>query len=784
MIVERIELCWFRGAAQQAILNAKRKSVVMYGDTACGKSSFVDAVEYIITKGKVGHLRHEYSGTHLCNSIRNTETPEGEDCTAKICFENEGYVEVAVPESGRIQFNSSSSELLEDLQGWDVKKHILRQDEVSDFIRSTKSEKYSTLSPLLGLQAYEDLAQNIMRVRESVLAKSNCEMLKGERVTIQSELIPYFTSFDPIDVKARILEKANKYMKTTGQESLELASNMALKALDNLLQDKEPAVRRYVVTENIAKSQIREKLKSLIESEEELAQSASAYIDYKIPILENAERIIELLDDSAETIECPACGREIPKADFKSHLDAELSVLKKVRETKNRNKQQKQEFVSTLSSINSLYKGEKAFLDWLSLPENRKLKESFAKLGKAKTEDPDSRWSPNLINSLKRNIEALMPLIEKELTIKPPTTQAIVDDYKFFQAALKVPGYVFLKDNIAKVDLLLSTLDEFYLKTREEIGEITKQVLKEISSEISRIWTVIHPGQPIEDVHLTPSNEADKAIEVCLKFYGRPQPSPRLTLSEGYRNSLGLSIFLALANQEGMRDKPIFLDDIVSSLDREHRGMISDLLCRELSDRQVLLFTHDREWFDELKNRLEPSKWDFYMLKKWVSPSVGIEVLPSSYTFSDAEGFLPDHPKSSGNAVRAIMDTELPKAAEKLELSMPYRYGNHNDHRMASDFLTDFISQGQKKFNIKKGDRLEVNKEALDAWKEANELLVTWANRASHGKSLTLQEAQRLIAVCKKALSCFSCPSCGKKVGVLRASEYVQCECGALRWKI
>lgn len=269
---------------------------------------------------------------------------------------------------------------------------------------------------------------------------------------------------------------------------------------------------------------------------------------------------------------------------------------------------------------------------------------------------------------------------------------------------------------------------------------------------------------------------------MCVKFYGRQQLSPRLTLSEGYRNSLGLCIFLALANQKSVKDKPIFLDDIVSSFDRNHRGMIANLISKELSERQVFLFTHDREWFAELKNRLQSSSWKFFKLKQWISPSIGIELVPSTYTFKEAEELLPDYIAASGNAVRAIMDTELPKAAEKLQIAMPYRYGHHNDTRTCVDFLNYLISQGKTKFEIKNQD-WETYQEALESWKEAKELLVTWANRASHGKSISITEAQQLVDVCKNALTFFTCKHCKKKVWHLKGSKHMQCQCGLIKWK-
>ena len=92
-------------------------------------------------------------------------------------------------------------------------------------------------------------------------------------------------------------------------------------------------------------------------------------------------------------------------------------------------------------------------------------------------------------------------------------------------------------------------------------------------------------------------------------FYGVEQELPRLTLSEGQRNALGLCIFLAMAKQSGT-DTPIILDDVVVSMDRGHRSRVATLLEKEFADRQILLRTHYCEWFFELSRFLKNGALD------------------------------------------------------------------------------------------------------------------------------------------------------------------------------
>lgn len=79
------------------------------------------------------------------------------------------------------------------------------------------------------------------------------------------------------------------------------------------------------------------------------------------------------------------------------------------------------------------------------------------------------------------------------------------------------------------------------------------------------MWKILHPEEPIDEVRLYLPDGA-KAIDIALKFHGKDQDSPRLTLSEGYRSGLGLCIFLALAKRETASDRPLILDDVVVSL--------------------------------------------------------------------------------------------------------------------------------------------------------------------------------------------------------------------------
>ena len=193
---------------------------------------------------------------------------------------------------------------------------------------------------------------------------------------------------------------------------------------------------------------------------------------------------------------------------------------------------------------------------------------------------------------------------------------------------------------------------------RGEIKRQSEKVMGEISGDIRGMWSILHPSKEIQEIELIVP--ADKAIDIGLKFYGVKQNLPRLTLSEGYRNSLGLCIFLSMAKRESQKDRPILLDDVVVSFDRNHRGMLVELLEKEFSGRQVFILTHDRDWYIELRHQLDGGRWTFKALMPYENPETGIRWSAKSAGFDDARAQLDGYPDSAATQRERSWRSNLP----------------------------------------------------------------------------------------------------------------------------
>jgi len=99
-----------------------------------------------------------------------------------------------------------------------------------------------------------------------------------------------------------------------------------------------------------------------------------------------------------------------------------------------------------------------------------------------------------------------------------------------------------------------------------------------------------------------------KSGQTKAEFEVSPQSKltkvPSHVLSEGEQRALALACFLtevALTDGTG----PIIIDDPVSSLDRDRSAKVAERLAEESSRRQVIVFTHDIVFFNELCSAAE-----------------------------------------------------------------------------------------------------------------------------------------------------------------------------------
>ena len=784
MRIRTIELAWFRGAAGAIALEPNAKSMVVYGENGSGKSSFVDAVEYVLNNGSIEHLRTEYSGTRQVNAIPNTHKPANIKPTLRFKFQDSSELKIEFNPNGSSRRSGGEGVAMGD---WEYRQTVLRQDEVAKFIHNTKGEKYSALLPLFGLHKLEVAAENLRKLRRTVEDEAKAGEKKARLQQSINQRQATFADQSDEQIVEAIHELYERYCGGDRGEidALSLCGKTKI-AIDDRISQFSADDRRYVAVKEVAESNLKDTVEGVRAASVKLAESIDSNISEKLAVLQAARAFAETIEAATE-INCPACGQTMTSEAFGEHVKTETARLKELENTFDAYKAA----VGSVSSCLELLKSN------LRKPDLKGWKDGFVDpalfdgLQYLELASPDTlreNCSLDDLNSIQNKLLPIVATAVRDTKGAPPDVQTLTGDKNRLNVAETVISSRKLQAEIDACEDLMSVITALEQEVRSQIRQKSQAVIDTISQDVESMWSALHPGETIDCVGLSLPADADKAIDVVLKFHGRDQDSPRLTLSEGFRNSLGLCIFLAMAKQVVDRERPLFLDDVVVSLDRHHRGMIQGLIETEFNDRQVIIFTHDREWYTELRQQLGGDQgWIFRTLLPYETPDIGIRWSSRDSTFDDARAMLAERPDSAGNDARKIMDQELPLIAEKLKTSMPFLRSERNDRRGAHEFLERLIADGKKCFQKRAGTQHVANTDAVDALETADRLLVSWGNRGSHTFDVVRPEAIALIDACEAALATFQCKSCDPRTSVWRLddenSERVQCRCGELRWR-
>jgi energy-coupling factor transporter ATP-binding protein EcfA2 len=236
-------------------------------------------------------------------------------------------------------------------------------------------------------------------------------------------------------------------------------------------------------------------------------------------------------------------------------------------------------------------------------------------------------------------------------------------------------------------------------------------------------------------------------------------------LNESRLTALGLALFLAALKiadipayiaGRGEPDEPLrllMLDDVLVGLDYDHRMPVLDMLVKEFPNHQVLLFTHDRTWFDIAHLELvgeENSAWKTERIFSLRGRGPGGSDLPilddAPVKWLDrAKWFLnerKDFP-AAANYTRTAVEYLLKSIAHHRKAEMPFTL---EPHKLNSENFLKAVSLLKKKSN---GSH-HVLSYAIQG--ELKALRKTVLNPLSHAhpNSITETEVRKAIELGKK----------------------------------
>lgn len=167
---------------------------------------------------------------------------------------------------------------------------------------------------------------------------------------------------------------------------------------------------------------------------------------------------------------------------------------------------------------------------------------------------------------------------------------------------------------------LLPKLERALDVVEEERRAFTDDVLSRIATEVGRLYELVHPGEGLNKISLQLDPKKRASLGMSVEFCGNDGLPPQAYFSDSHLDTLGLCVFLALAEMDNPESKVLVLDDVLGSVDEPHVERVVGMIY-EISKnfRHSIVTTHYRPWRERFRwGALKPGQpCQFVELAGW-----------------------------------------------------------------------------------------------------------------------------------------------------------------------
>ena len=705
--IKSIKINGLRGVRDTLTLDLNKKSILVYGDNGTGKSSLTDSFEWFFYD-KIGHLSNEEIGRKKGrDALRNIFIPDTEDGFIELAFDdNKLDTKKSINSALKTSISNESDEFQKFSGSANSERLILRYRDLVQFIIAGKTYKLTELQNIIGFSDVANirslLKKNLGRIARKIKF-SNYDNLKSiQQRTILENLGQNANSDE------QLFEGANQLIKPL-KLSIEIETR---KDINIVLKKIESNEDTELLKQINFHTRIWESVSEIKGNIENINIYHKAFLDSFKKLQKDPDKIkkLQLLSllqegqsvltkDVVEDDYCPLCQQEKSKINLLQELNLRIEELEQLDTEKKKVDENTEDLKSitqsNISSIENLLK-EKLFekeefaeiknkIEDIKKSLNVYLqeikKELTDRLLEQKDIELDKKELKTLSEQTHKKIKALTETKEANLKFKTYT--------KLFQSAKAYVEYLKIEKEesvLTNQQITFKLLYEDFIKRQEDALNI---FLSMFSKDINDYYTTMNPNEKVEDIKLVPLKKDDELVGITIeyKFFDETRTPPIAYLSESHINCLGLSFFLASVKAFNKQNKFFVLDDVISSFDRSHRYRFAQLLTNKFRDYQVIVLTHEKEFFELVSSEVKNKGWNLNTLKWTKEKGTGIKKGLEDTKDKIERKIKEKNTEGLGNDIRVYIEKVMKKVAYNLDAKVVYRNNDVNEKRMASELL-------------------------------------------------------------------------------------------------
>jgi hypothetical protein len=217
----------------------------------------------------------------------------------------------------------------------------------------------------------------------------------------------------------------------------------------------------------------------------------------------------------------------------------------------------------------------------------------------------------------------------------------------------------------------------------------------------------------------------------------------------------------------------LLLDDVINSFDVEHRGRLAELLADGFADWQLIVLTHDQQFFEHLSRRapswrkLEFTSWSYASGPRTTQYETA-DILRKAWErleSADTQG--------AASKARRALEELLQEVCEALWAPLPFRRGQANDKREIGELLIG-LRRTLKERAKPLLESIEPLLKNLEADVGATLNVAVHGSRGRSGANEVKAALERITALDQK----WSCSACLSRVWHRGTPEAARCKCG------
>jgi recombinational DNA repair ATPase RecF len=656
-MLKRLEVSALRGATRKFCLDfeAGRKITIIYGENGSGKSTICDAVE-LLASGKVGSL--EGKGLGKTESYWHSTGARPADMQVTLSSTSGQWSARAVrgkvivsPEQGR------------------PRAAVLRRGQILGLIAQRPGNRFDAIRPFLDTEAVEKSEAALKQLIDQETANQRTALARIEenRIAVDN----FWQEAGRPGREALAWARAELRTDTSGLQAESDSLQRLIECAEALLAEE----RRLAQSETDVSAAQATLQSAAAQAAQEQARAAQ-HTGALVTILQAADAYFETHGHGDV---CPLCGSDERAPGLPDQVRQQLqsfaaltAALARSEET-GRNltaaeairDRQRLAVATAASALVARFNSEPS---WRTKPPLAPLS-AAAERFQGCTDAERLTCARSLAGEAGLSLDMLRAARgqrQKRLLF----AQALCRSVETYDENYKTQ---------AELEFLLPHLKHALQVVQKERRQFVDNILEQVAGRVGELYEAIHPGEGLSRISLALDPDRRASLEIYGPFPATEAAPPGAYFSESHLDTLGLCIWLALAEMNDPKNTILVLDDVIASVDEPHVDRTVDLLYDLAQNFQHCIYTtHYKPWREKYRwGWLRNGQCHFVDLVGW-SHNGGIQHGRSVPPVEELRGLLAapqPSPQLACASAGVILEAILDFLTQQYECSVPRRKG-------------------------------------------------------------------------------------------------------------